>query len=242
VSHHPRPWPTPGKGADVADGTARPCQECGRPKKWRGRLCDVCRSWYRYHPGEGPRPTGRFCGHCGAGIDHLKTHARYCSEACGEVARGERRAERIAIKPCRVCGTSFRPRQDAQDVCGQRCGWTLASRKRRARLVTGVRAQESRSYRARRPQHVVIRQRELKRVTQARRNARKAGVLTIPFTADQLAQRLSMFPGCWMCGGQPESVDHVKPVAAGGAHVLANLRPACGSCNSAKRDRWPLAV
>jgi 5-methylcytosine-specific restriction endonuclease McrA len=72
-----------------------------------------------------------------------------------------------------------------------------------------------------------------------RRRARKASVLCLPFTADQLAARLSMYPGCWMCGGLKESVDHVKPLSKGGAHILANFRPACWSCNSSKSDTWP---
>lgn len=59
------------------------------------------------------------------------------------------------------------------------------------------------------------------------------------FTPDQLALRLSMFDGCWMCGNPADTVDHVKPLAKGGAHMLCNLRPACRSCNSSKNDRWP---
>lgn len=43
---------------------------------------------------------------------------------------------------------------------------------------------------------------------------------------------------CWMCGGAGSSIDHVKPLAVGGAHMLSNLRPACNPCNSRKRDRW----
>lgn len=70
-----------------------------------------------------------------------------------------------------------------------------------------------------------------------RKLAREASV--VPFTPEQLAQRLSMFPGCWMCGGVPDCVDHVKPLSRGGLHLLANLRPACTDCNSAKRAQWP---
>lgn len=44
---------------------------------------------------------------------------------------------------------------------------------------------------------------------------------------------------CWMCGGEPSTWDHVKPLAKGGAHLLANLRPACGPCNGSKKARWP---
>lgn len=43
---------------------------------------------------------------------------------------------------------------------------------------------------------------------------------------------------CWICGDRGDTVDHVKPLAAGGLHTLANLRPACRFCNSRKRDRW----
>lgn len=47
---------------------------------------------------------------------------------------------------------------------------------------------------------------------------------------------------CWMCGGEPATVDHVKPLSKGGAHCLANLRPACVSCNSSKKAHWPYPV
>lgn len=73
-----------------------------------------------------------------------------------------------------------------------------------------------------------------------RYRARKRAVLNIPFTVAQLAQRLSMFPGCWICRdpGWAE-VDHVKPLIHGGAHCLSNLRPICRSCNASKAGTWP---
>ena len=37
---------------------------------------------------------------------------------------------------------------------------------------------------------------------------------------------------CWRCGVYAGTVDHVVPVILGGGHDLANLRPACGRCNS----------
>lgn len=46
---------------------------------------------------------------------------------------------------------------------------------------------------------------------------------------------------CWMCASTDDlQVEHVKPLARGGAHVLANLRPACGTCNRTKATRWPI--
>jgi 5-methylcytosine-specific restriction endonuclease McrA len=79
--------------------------------------------------------------------------------------------------------------------------------------------------------------------TQLRRQKMRQAT-RIPFTAEQLRQRLSMWGGrCWMCR-QPiapgdRHIDHVKPLVKGGAHMLANLRSACSSCNLRKGDRWP---
>lgn len=72
-----------------------------------------------------------------------------------------------------------------------------------------------------------------------RRYARKRAATIVPFTLAQLEQRMSMFPGCWMCGGPKEEVDHVKPLAKGGAHTLSNLRPACRNHNARKNRSWP---
>ena len=44
---------------------------------------------------------------------------------------------------------------------------------------------------------------------------------------------------CWICGGPATERDHVKPLSRGGLHLPANMRPACGSCNRSKKDRWP---
>lgn len=65
----------------------------------------------------------------------------------------------------------------------------------------------------------------------------------IPFTADQLAQRLAYFGGrCWMCSALAEHADHVKPIKRGGWHMLANIRPACARCNRRKNQTWPITA
>lgn len=73
------------------------------------------------------------------------------------------------------------------------------------------------------------------------RKARRLALTVVAFTPGQLTARLSMYPGCWMCGRVADTIDHVKPLSKGGAHMLANLRPACLPCNSRKNDSWPLA-
>ena len=82
--------------------------------------------------------------------------------------------------------------------------------------------------------------RQAKLVREARRRARKKGVMVGTVTRILIEQRFSMFGWrCWVCGGVSDSIDHVKPLARGGAHILANLRPVCGPCNARKADRWP---
>jgi len=57
-----------------------------------------------------------------------------------------------------------------------------------------------------------------------------------------LAERIAFYGGrCWMCRtARWEHIDHVKPLARGGAHILANLRPACAACNHRKGSSWPV--
>jgi 5-methylcytosine-specific restriction endonuclease McrA len=74
----------------------------------------------------------------------------------------------------------------------------------------------------------------------AARKARKRAATLVPFTPDQLRQRLAFYGGCcWICGATATTIDHVKPLSKGGAHMLCNLRPACGTCNTKKGTRWP---
>lgn len=75
------------------------------------------------------------------------------------------------------------------------------------------------------------------------RRARLAGVQTIPFTPAELAAKVEYWGSrCWRCQDAFAEIDHVKPLAAGGPHILANLRPICARCNRSKRASWPLEV
>ena len=69
----------------------------------------------------------------------------------------------------------------------------------------------------------------------------KYGVPVDRIDADRIEARMAYFGNkCWICGGPFEHIDHVKPLSAGGAHMLSNLRPACRSCNLRKAAKWPL--
>jgi hypothetical protein len=73
-----------------------------------------------------------------------------------------------------------------------------------------------------------------------RRRALKKQLSVVDFSYEELIQKMTYWGHrCWICGGEGETIDHVKPLAKGGLHILANLRPACLSCNCRKSDRWP---
>lgn len=75
------------------------------------------------------------------------------------------------------------------------------------------------------------------------RRAREKSVPVIAFTEQQWMAKVAYWGDrCWCCGGDWSAMDHVKPIAKGGSHMLCNLRPICQSCNSSKSDRWPLAA
>ena len=77
-----------------------------------------------------------------------------------------------------------------------------------------------------------------------RRRARLAESSIVPFTQEQLEQRLAYYGNrCYLrldcCIDQADHIDHVKPISKGGPHILSNLRPACQPCNQSKSNKWP---
>ena len=42
---------------------------------------------------------------------------------------------------------------------------------------------------------------------------------------------------CADCGGEWTDLDHIIPVSKGGGTTKTNVRPLCGHCNSAKKDK-----
>lgn len=77
----------------------------------------------------------------------------------------------------------------------------------------------------------------------ARRRSRKRNATTFRLRTSDLAARWDYYGGkCWMCGVEAVEWDHVKPLSKGGAHMLANLRPACRSCNATKSNKWVVAA
>jgi len=125
-------------------------------------------------------------------------------------AKGANRKDGLAGH-CRACQAAWRA-ANAERVAAGKVAWRQAN---------------------------VAKAREIHRITQANRRARKAGAGGYA-TADQVAARWAYYGGrCWICGAIATETDHVKPVAAKGASWASNLRPICGDCNKRKSDAWP---
>lgn len=72
-----------------------------------------------------------------------------------------------------------------------------------------------------------------------RRRAATYGSAVGRVTKQMLRDKSDYWAGrCWVCGGRADTWDHVKPLSKGGPHILANLRPACRTCNSTKGAKW----
>lgn len=77
-----------------------------------------------------------------------------------------------------------------------------------------------------------------------RKKAMMRNSAAVQISGRQIKQRFSQFGDvCAYCGCTDDlQIEHVMPIARGGAHVIENIVPACRECNSAKRDhdveRW----
>jgi len=179
----------------------------------------------------------RQCAECGSDYRSPYSQTLMCSMACATV-----RAKRLRGTPilspihCAVCSTEFMPRFTYSRFCSKKCKEKERWRRRASNSAYVAHRKElAAKSRAIRHSRDPIRATENVR----RYRALKRNAFTVPFTNDQLAARMAYWGyRCWMCSGPATSLDHVKPLNKGGAHLLANFRPACARCNASKGDRW----
>jgi len=83
---------------------------------------------------------------------------------------------------------------------------------------------------------------EKTRASNQRRRASKNAAAGAGYTTSRHIHWRWEFWGnrCWICGQLAEATDHVKPLAVGGSHYPANMRPICRSCNSKKGVAYEL--
>lgn len=177
---------------------------------------------------------------CSAHYFRWNTHGDPLARKRGEVRDGKRICSRCQVDKCvadfspnaaycRPC-VAERKRQHyvptvTPDGLCMLCGARFKRRSTRVQLCS--------------EECVATRVHTLNKIYQGERRAHITRTYTVPFTATQMAARLAFYGyRCWMCGGPYEHLDHVKPIAAGGPHMLANLRPSCAKCNLSKGRSW----
>lgn len=149
------------------------------------------------------------------------------------------------LKWCCDCGEfkvigEFGKNAARKDGLAAYCRDCLNRRGRRSREKPGaapIRAESKRQWRARNKE----RTRAASIRNGGKRRARLKGASAVPFTAEQLAQKMSYYGNrCFFCSAPAVEVDHFKPLSKGGAHILSNLRPICKECNCKKSNKWPI--
>lgn len=203
------------------------------------------------------------CITCGTPFRPSSSRNKSCSAGCQKLnARRLRGIPDLTEIKCAYCGSAFMPARADATHCSVRCKdryrhslrWQSPDyRAQRARYWLGYQAlsrdaliEASRVWRESNRDH----HREISRawsrgnparnaLAKHRRRARKNGTQVCAISTASVAEKIKYWGGkCWMCLAAADTLDHVKPLAAGGYHMLANLRPACRSCNSSKGAKW----
>lgn len=202
-----------------ADGLAhycRPCKAEAAAKRYAARpevVRQAARDWY------------------GNNQDRALKRARRYRDENRDVLREKNRARRAAARAADPAAVRAAYRAWCQANLA-----ALAEKQRRRRAANPeLHRSEVRAWK--------VANRAASNEIKRRYKARKKAATVVSFTPGQLADKVAYWGGkCWMCGNPYEAIDHVKPIARGGPHMLANLRPACALCNHRKRDRWPFLV
>lgn len=216
------------------DGHAARCVECVRAYKKQfyadnaERIKSDVKKYYADHSEERRAYTR----------DYYLTHREECLEKQSALRRNN--ADRIRARDKK------RREDNLQAYLAREKSYREANYEKRReqsarwRLENPEKMRESRqNWKKNNPEKVL----ESARACGNRRRARKAQATVLDFTSEQLNCRLGYYGYmCYLCGGEADQIDHVKPLAAGGAHMLCNLRPACGRCNQRKNDTWPYPV
>jgi 5-methylcytosine-specific restriction endonuclease McrA len=79
---------------------------------------------------------------------------------------------------------------------------------------------------------------QTRRARAARKRKRRMDAADNDLTAEQWAAIQAAWGGCAYCGTADASMqkDCVQPLSRGGRYTLANVVPACRSCNASKRN------
>ena len=199
---------------------------------------------------------------CEESIEHRAPQARFCSKTCGARHRDGYAGQIADSRTCLLeeCNELLNGRPSGTKYCSRSCSnkhfyvmnrEETNLRSKKWREANPERTKEiHRKWRAENPGRVAEmhqawikkspeRRRVIMQGVRQRRRAREHGSGVFGVTPVQFQGRWDYYSGlCWMCGAVATAMDHVKPLAKGGAHIASNLRPACTPCNSSKHAKW----
>lgn len=210
------------------------CVDCGtlfEQTAGRGRprvRCSRCSPEQRKPVGEPAArrlyvtPRERECPNCAVSFTALYALTKFCSRKCGIVydnRRWQEAARDRSPRPCAHCGTEFAPAYGdlRQSYCSSECLYA-----RRALRDSG-------STHKRRARRFGCAIEKVDRIAVFDRDGWKCQICGIDTPRTSLGTREHDAP----------ELDHVIPLAQGGAHSFANTQCACRDCNNVKGNRTP---
>jgi len=211
------------------------CAECGKeftPKRKQQRFCDTpCRAKY----------NSRIYGQRHRKKINYERRQRYKKNPEKERAysRSHPKPEDRKEKTCVVCGKKFKPlsaRHPHQKYCGPKCRIRENDRKcyykDRKKAIAIVLKSRNRSETSKQAHRDSVR-----KYTWARRKTIEQLEYNLT-PADQRAIRERDGNACVFCGSTEKStLDHIKPILAGGLDIKENVVVACQKCNSSRQHR-----
>lgn len=219
----------------------RDCVECGEQIPYERYRALTCSKKCAYRRKRSVAGIGSFDAHyapcevCGEQFWKTQGNQKYCAKQClVDKRRFERNSNPDIARAHRERGKRWADRN--RDLTRQMSAeWREANRElHNAMSRDWARRNKYRqvpSWRSKNP--------ELHAAKERKRQARLRAATPFLILSEVVEARLAVFGGaCWICGGEADTVDHVKPISVGGLNVPANMRPACRACNSSKRDTW----
>jgi len=163
----------------------------------------------------------RACETCRADISHKRADARYCD------------------RTCKVRASDARRKADGRAKARDRARYLRESGRRRRQALEWYwrnpeRARElTRQYRLENPER-------RRAADDRRRDLIESHPDYRPFPRSEWERALRRARhACTYCGatGVPLEMDHIVPISRGGRHAIANVTPACKTCNASKHNK-----
>jgi len=157
------------------------------------------------------------CEQCGKVFLRRGNHQKFCSDECYNKTHD---IGQLIAKECIECGLEFKTYHDGTLYCSDKC------RSKRARRIHKI-SKDKRLRKNGKPDYSI----SLKKLYE-----RDKGTCYICGCKCDPEDIKITEEGYYIAGDSYPSIDHVLPIAKGGAHTWDNIKLACRHCNAVKSD------